>query len=203
MDAVQILDLSMIKSFQSVLGNAKHIVVLTGAAHAAESSTCVRTQVCLSQLSLLSTMALLRHLLCLYIGAGTSAESGIPTFRGAGGLWRQYEATDLGTINTTKVVSRISCHFFFLQRPRKPSLKTLHWSGSFTTGAVRFESHDGNIFGFSTPAGPCTAATVLAQCLTGGVQEQAKQGSLCSRCLGKAVSAGRQAHDPHYTGQAA
>ena len=30
-------------------------------------------------------------------GAGVSAESGVPTFRGAGGLWRQYVAQDLAT----------------------------------------------------------------------------------------------------------
>ncbi|XP_078282899.1 NAD-dependent protein deacylase sirtuin-5, mitochondrial isoform X1 [Rhinoraja longicauda] len=30
-------------------------------------------------------------------GAGTSAESGVPTFRGAGGFWRKWQAQDLAT----------------------------------------------------------------------------------------------------------
>ena len=30
-------------------------------------------------------------------GAGISAESGVPTFRGAGGLWKEYKAEDLAT----------------------------------------------------------------------------------------------------------
>lgn len=30
-------------------------------------------------------------------GAGVSAESGVPTFRGSGGLWKQYRAEDLAT----------------------------------------------------------------------------------------------------------
>jgi NAD-dependent deacetylase len=34
---------------------------------------------------------------CALTGAGVSAESGIPTFRGAEGLWRQFRAADLAT----------------------------------------------------------------------------------------------------------
>jgi NAD-dependent deacetylase len=35
--------------------------------------------------------------LCVLTGAGISAESGIPTFRGPGGMWRTYRAEDLAT----------------------------------------------------------------------------------------------------------
>jgi NAD-dependent deacetylase sirtuin 5 len=37
-----------------------------------------------------------KHLVIL-TGAGVSAESGVPTFRGAGGFWRTYKAQDLAT----------------------------------------------------------------------------------------------------------
>jgi NAD-dependent deacetylase len=37
-----------------------------------------------------------RHVV-VFTGAGVSADSGIPTFRGAGGLWRNYRPEDLAT----------------------------------------------------------------------------------------------------------
>ncbi len=37
-----------------------------------------------------------RHVVA-FTGAGISAESGVPTFRGAGGLWREFSAPDLAT----------------------------------------------------------------------------------------------------------
>ena len=37
------------------------------------------------------------HSVAVLTGAGVSAESGIPTFRGAGGLWKTFRAEDLAT----------------------------------------------------------------------------------------------------------
>ncbi|MBX3371207.1 MAG: NAD-dependent deacylase [Nitrospira sp.] len=50
-----------------------------------------------------STLGLVRHKLstarsvAVLTGAGISADSGVPTFRGADGLWRHYRAEDLAT----------------------------------------------------------------------------------------------------------
>ncbi|XP_066597871.1 NAD-dependent protein deacylase sirtuin-5, mitochondrial-like [Prorops nasuta] len=38
----------------------------------------------------------------IFTGSGVSAESGIPTFRGAGGFWRKYQAQDLATLRAFK-----------------------------------------------------------------------------------------------------
>ncbi len=49
-------------------------------------------------------------------GAGISAESGVPTFRGQDGLWRQYRATDLATPEAFAEDSRLVWEFYNWRR---------------------------------------------------------------------------------------
>ena len=49
-------------------------------------------------------------------GAGISAESGVPTFRGQGGLWRQYRATDLATPEAFAEDPRLVWEFYNWRR---------------------------------------------------------------------------------------
>lgn len=49
-------------------------------------------------------------------GAGISAESGVPTFRGKDGLWRQYRATDLATPEAFAEDSRLVWEFYNWRR---------------------------------------------------------------------------------------
>lgn len=49
-------------------------------------------------------------------GAGISAESGIPTFRGAGGFWRKYQASSLATLEAFKTSPSLVWEFYHYRR---------------------------------------------------------------------------------------
>jgi NAD-dependent deacetylase len=49
-------------------------------------------------------------------GAGTSAESGIPTFRDAGGLWRNYRFEDVASPNAWRRDPRLVWDFYSMRR---------------------------------------------------------------------------------------
>ncbi|CAK1546265.1 unnamed protein product [Leptosia nina] len=49
-------------------------------------------------------------------GAGISAESGIPTFRGAGGFWRKYQASSLATPEAFKTSPSLVWEFYHYRR---------------------------------------------------------------------------------------
>ena len=56
-----------------------------------------------------------KHVVVL-TGAGVSAESGVPTFRGAGGFWRQYQAQDLASPDAFKSDPSLVWEFYHYRR---------------------------------------------------------------------------------------
>ncbi|XP_015515827.1 NAD-dependent protein deacylase [Neodiprion pinetum] len=49
-------------------------------------------------------------------GAGVSAESGVPTFRGSGGLWRNYQAQNLATPQAFSANPSLVWEFYHYRR---------------------------------------------------------------------------------------
>lgn len=49
-------------------------------------------------------------------GAGISAESGIPTFRGAGGTWRKYQSSSLATPGAFRANPSLVWEFYHYRR---------------------------------------------------------------------------------------
>ena len=56
-----------------------------------------------------------KHVVAL-TGAGISAESGVPTFRGAGGYWRQFQAQQLATLQAFRKDPSLVWEFYHYRR---------------------------------------------------------------------------------------
>lgn len=60
-------------------------------------------------------LASAKHVVAL-TGAGVSAESGVPTFRGAGGLWRKFQAQQVATPSAFKADPSLVWEFYSYRR---------------------------------------------------------------------------------------
>ncbi|MFZ3044631.1 MAG: Sir2 family NAD-dependent protein deacetylase, partial [Desulfatirhabdiaceae bacterium] len=70
-------------------------------------------------------------------GAGISAESGVPTFRGEGGLWRRYRAIDLATPEAFSRNPHLVWEFYNYRRELLAPLKP----NAAHTALAELESH--------------------------------------------------------------
>ncbi|KAE8748713.1 hypothetical protein FOCC_FOCC004516, partial [Frankliniella occidentalis] len=73
-------------------------------------------RVCLSDMKAFHDVFKKSKNVVVLTGAGVSAESGIPTFRGAGGFWRTYQATDLATPTAFKRDPSLVWEFYHYRR---------------------------------------------------------------------------------------
>lgn len=98
-----------------------------------------------------------RRILAL-VGAGLSASSGLPTFRGAGGLWKGYEATELATPDAFQTDPGLVWQFY--SHRRLAALRAKPNNGHYalaelakTCGSKRFLTLTQNVDGLSQRAG--------------------------------------------------
>jgi NAD-dependent deacetylase len=83
-------------------------------------------------------------------GAGVSAASGIPTFRGSGGLWRRFRAEDLATPEAFERDPRLVWEWYEMRRlaiagaaPNPAHRVIADWSRRFTAFALVTQNVDG------------------------------------------------------------
>ena len=93
-------------------------------------------------------------------GAGVSAESGIPTFRGAGGFWRKYVSQELATPKAFKANPSLVWEFYSYRRelvlskkPNNAHLAIADFQNRSATSGKSVTVITQNIDGFHQAAG--------------------------------------------------
>ncbi|KAF8665551.1 hypothetical protein AX16_000011 [Volvariella volvacea WC 439] len=95
-----------------------------------------------------ATLATSKHIIAV-AGAGLSAASGIPTFRGAGGLWRKYDAISLATPEAFQENPALVWQFYHYRREAalkaKPNAAHLALA-QFSVASIRHAIAPGSTF---------------------------------------------------------
>ncbi|KAL0949560.1 hypothetical protein HGRIS_009609 [Hohenbuehelia grisea] len=89
-----------------------------------------------------------KHIIAI-AGAGLSAASGIPTFRGAGGMWRKYDAMSLATPQAFNKNPSLVWQFYHYRREKvfAATPNAAHYAlASFTLPAIREAIAPGSTF---------------------------------------------------------
>lgn len=88
--------------------------------------------------------------LVIFTGAGVSAESGVPTFRGAGGLWREFRAEDLATPEAFARDPRLVWEWYGMRRelvarcaPNAAHVAIARWCVAHASATVVTQNVDG------------------------------------------------------------
>ena len=92
-------------------------------------------------------------------GAGISAESGVPTFRGKDGLWQGFRATDLATPEAFGFVNTTSQCILDFEACAASGFRYLFWDGVHPTTYAH--AILGDLFARAVPE-PATLVLVLA-----------------------------------------
>ncbi|KAI0773894.1 DHS-like NAD/FAD-binding domain-containing protein [Fomes fomentarius] len=98
--------------------------------------------------SFVSTLQSSKRIIAI-AGAGLSAASGIPTFRGAGGLWRRYDATGLATPEAFEANPSRVWQFYHYRREKVLAAKPNHGHHAlamFTLSTLREKIAPGSSF---------------------------------------------------------
>ena len=135
--------------------------------------------------------------IAVFTGAGVSTESGIPTFRGKGGLWRSYDPMELATIGAFERNPRLVWEWY---EDRRANIRSAEPNAGHRAIAALEETHEvsvitQNIDGLHQRAGSTEVielhgSIVRTRCSSCGAPDDADDGSRAHPALPPPCAAG-------------